>query len=74
MHLPGVAKLGPSYANLKLSWEKGWGHETNCAPKLIGLIVGALAISLGAPFWFHILQHFMAIREAEATPKKKAEQ
>jgi len=34
------------------------------AKKILGLLVTALAISLGAPFWFDLLKQFMHIRNA----------
>ena len=41
------------------------------AKKIFGLIVTALAISLGAPFWFDLLKQLMNIRTAGTAPKKK---
>lgn len=35
---------------------------------LVGWLITALAISLGAPFWFDVLQKFMAIRQSGNKP------
>ena len=40
--------------------------------KVIGLLLSALAISMGAPFWFDILRKMVAFRK-EMTPEKKEE-
>ncbi|HVK99190.1 MAG TPA: hypothetical protein VM553_05225 [Dongiaceae bacterium] len=39
--------------------------------KLAGLLVSIVAISLGAPFWFSILQRFMQVRAAGVAPEEK---
>jgi hypothetical protein len=36
--------------------------------KLIGLLLTAVAASLGAPFWFDILNKFMNVRAVGASP------
>lgn len=38
--------------------------------KLIGLLVTALAVSLGAPFWFDLLKKLVAIRNGRQSGKK----
>jgi hypothetical protein len=44
--------------------------------KLIGLLITALAVSLGAPFWFDLLNKFMVVRSTikphEKSPEEKA--
>ena len=42
-------------------WGIVWGH-------LLGWILTALAVSLGAPFWFDMLNRFMNIRNAGRAP------
>jgi hypothetical protein len=37
--------------------------------KVAGLMVSIFAVSLGAPFWFDVLQKFMQVRGAGTTPK-----
>ena len=39
--------------------------------KLLGLALTALAASLGAPFWFDVLNKFMAVRGAGKAPEEK---
>jgi len=50
----------------------GWGWVM----KGVGLLLTALAISLGAPFWFDVLNKFMVVRSTvkpeEKSPKEKA--
>lgn len=41
-----------------------------CA-KIAGLLVSAFAISLGAPFWFDLLQRVMRVRLAGVSPREK---
>jgi hypothetical protein len=36
--------------------------------KILGLLMSALAVSLGAPFWFDTLSKFMNVRGAGAKP------
>jgi hypothetical protein len=65
----------------------GWG-ETNGVPagltpgqraywlwlgsKLLGLLITALAVSLGAPFWFDLLNKVMNIRGTGQKPEEKS--
>ena len=42
--------------------------------KLFGLFISVLAISLGAPFWFDVLQKFMQIRQTGISPREKNKQ
>jgi len=60
-------------AGLNLGWEGIELCEINWLSKIIGLIVSGFAVSLGAPFWFEILQRFMNIRGAGAQYNKKDE-
>lgn len=53
----------------------GW---TNCpdalqawASKVVGLLISIFAISLGAPFWFSVLQRFMQVRATGQLPHEK---
>ena len=39
--------------------------------KVLGLLLTALAASLGAPFWFDVLNKFMAVRGAGKAPEEK---
>jgi hypothetical protein len=63
-----VSKL--EQTGLTLGWEKEAKEKIDWFAKVVGLFVSALAVSLGAPFWFQILQRFMQIRGSGATPKK----
>ncbi len=49
-----------------------WGNVAWLAPaKLIGLLLTAFAISLGAPFWFNLLQRLVNIRGSVQAGKAK---
>ncbi|BBO68535.1 hypothetical protein DSCA_24650 [Desulfosarcina alkanivorans] len=58
--------------NLPLGWRldnlpQGWQWLT----KIIGLMVTALAVSLGAPFWFDLLNRFVRVRSSvKPVPRK----
>jgi hypothetical protein len=54
-------------ANLQLGWKdfpKGFDAWLS---KIAGLIVSIFAVSLGAPFWFDVLQKFMQVRVTGAS-------
>jgi hypothetical protein len=44
---------------------------TVTAIQIIGWVLTAIALSLGAPFWFDLLQKFMNVRGAGAKPKRE---
>jgi hypothetical protein len=48
---------------------KGWAEWL---VKLLGLFISALAISMGAPFWFDVLKKMIGVRK-KMTPAKKEE-
>ena len=50
---------------------KVWPIIKESFGKLIGLIISALAISLGAPFWFEILNKLVNLRGAGHNPSTK---
>jgi hypothetical protein len=56
-------------SGLQLGWRNcpGWSE---IPVKLAGLLVSILAVSLGAPFWFDLLQRFMRVRATGAAPGK----
>jgi hypothetical protein len=58
---------------LPLGWESTPKKE-EWVNKLIGLLLTALAISLGAPFWFDILNKITKIRSTGAEPKPAAKE
>lgn len=55
-------------------WDDFFGtFRSHWLAKTAGLLISIIAVSLGAPFWFDILQRFMQIRAAgqkPGTPKK----
>jgi hypothetical protein len=57
--------------NIPLGWESMPSKE-EWANKIIGLLLTIFAISLGAPFWFDILNRIIKIRSAGVEPKPAA--
>ena len=62
-----------SALNLPLGWRRdnlpqGWQWLT----KIIGLVFTALAVSLGAPFWFDLLNRFVRVRSSVKPTSRKA--
>ena len=60
-----------SSASIHLGWTgppTGFGGFLS---KVIGLLVSILAISLGAPFWFDMLNRVMQVRAAGVSPREK---
>jgi hypothetical protein len=56
---------------LALGWKTNKGESFNFGSLLrsvLGWIITALAISLGAPFWYDLLNKFMKLRSSVATP------
>lgn len=59
------------------TWLFQWGKlifSTAGISKFFGLLISILAISLGAPFWFDILNRVMQVRAAGASPREKKTQ
>lgn len=51
---------------------RGWTQWSNALNRhLLGWLLTALAISLGAPFWFDMLNKVIAVRAAGKLPEKK---
>jgi hypothetical protein len=47
-------------------WASRW-HWDNCVMKVLGIILTALLLSLGAPFWYGALQNLLRLRSSLAT-------
>lgn len=56
---------GASWFSVQTLW-LGWLVKN----RLLGWILSALAISLGAPFWFDLLNRFMRVRNAGVSPQE----
>jgi hypothetical protein len=64
----GWSRQGDAFKKLKGSWAYvGWGLG-----KLLGLLLTALAASLGAPLWFDVLSKFVSIRASGKIPEDPA--
>lgn len=55
-------------SGLQFGWKGFPTRWDEILQKLAGLLVSIVAISLGAPFWFSVLQRFMQVRAAGVTP------
>jgi hypothetical protein len=53
-----------------MGW-KEWPSPIEWPAKVIGLLVSIFAVSLGAPFWFDILQRVMRVRQSGISPREK---
>lgn len=64
--------------NLPLSWapadEKIPVDLTGWFYKITGLLITALLVSLGAPFWFDLLTQFVSLRSSGKAPPKTSEE
>lgn len=57
-----------SRAGLKMGWETLPQTPGDWLAKVGGLLISIVAISLGAPFWFSVLQRFMKVRATGMLP------
>jgi len=55
-----------------LGWKSRPSNAGDWWNKLAGLALTAFAVSLGAPFWFDLLNRFMNIRAGGKSPEEKA--
>jgi hypothetical protein len=58
-------------AGLRFGWQESPSTVSGWLAKGAGLAVSLLAVSLGAPFWFSVLQGFMQVRAAGVSPREK---
>ncbi len=56
----------------RVEWRPWFWYRTAFWPKLIGLLVTAFALSLGAPFWFDMLNKVVNIRNAGRAPDERS--
>jgi hypothetical protein len=63
------AKFDLQSAGFRIGW-KGWPSPSEWLAKVAGLLVSIFAVSLGAPFWFDVLQRFMQVRAAGVSPRE----
>jgi hypothetical protein len=64
------ARVVLEVGGLQFGW-RSWPDGTELVSKIIGLLISIFAVSLGAPFWFDVLQRFMQVRQAGVTPQEK---
>lgn len=56
----------------QIEWRPWFWYRTTFWPKLIGLLVTAFALSLGAPFWFDMLNKVVNVRNAGRAPQERS--
>jgi hypothetical protein len=61
-----AAKIPIGWARVDDPWD--WNELDNWALRVAGWLLTALAVSLGAPFWFDMLNKLVALRGAGAKP------
>ena len=44
------------------AWRSTWQSPLSAIEKLVGLLLSAFAVSMGAPFWFDLLKNLVSIR------------
>jgi hypothetical protein len=64
---------GVQVAGIPLGWTAA-PQEGEWVNKFIGLLLSIFAVSLGAPFWFDVLNKIVSIRSVGSSPKEKKEQ
>ena len=67
------AKSELQSAGLAIGW-KAWPAGNQWLAKIAGLLVSIFAVSLGAPFWFDLLQGFMQVRAAGVSPRENTQE
>lgn len=67
------AELALQSAGLPMGW-KQWPSPIEWPAKVVGLLVSIFAVSLGAPFWFDMLQRVMRVRQAGISPREKKDE
>jgi hypothetical protein len=65
---------GVQTAGIPLGWRAAPQGGEGWVNKIIGLLLSIFAVSLGAPFWFDVLNKIVSIRSVGAPPKEKREQ
>lgn len=56
-------------AGVQLGWKDYPKTGGSLLTKIAGLLISIFAVSLGAPFWFDILQKFMQVRATGSSPR-----
>jgi hypothetical protein len=57
-----------------VSWTDPWNWLGLWLAKIFGLLITAVAVSMGAPFWFDLLNKFMVIRSTVKPHEKSREE
>jgi hypothetical protein len=68
----GLADLESELRPIPIGWstkQVQWDDPSWWLFKVFGLVFSALAVSLGAPFWFELLSKFMNVRGTGVKPK-----
>lgn len=65
-----LAALHDELRPFPLGWEEPLREDEHIMLRIIGLLISAFAVSLGAPFWFDILKRFADLRGSGAAPPR----
>ena len=69
--LQNTRELADSLARFDIGfWSQGWDYYRNIG-NFVGVLVTAIFIAMGAPFWFNTLQNLLSLRDALAPQKSK---
>lgn len=65
--------IGWYWSSVKKEWEQnaGWFMVSWVLSKVLGWIISAYAITIGAPFWFDLLKKIIQVRNAGVKPEEK---
>ncbi len=75
-YLQDTYKIRAQMERLPVGWwdaDNGDSNMGSWVTKIIGLLITALAVSLGAPFWFDVLDKLNSIRSAGKKPNTAVE-
>lgn len=73
LELPDLSKtIGELSLGIPIGWDNAPSNVYGWLLKLIGILASALAATLGAPFWFDLLNRFITLR-GSVKPRDKAD-
>ncbi|HEX6371538.1 MAG TPA: hypothetical protein VF006_21645 [Longimicrobium sp.] len=64
-------RIGLTDADSTFTWRANWLRNAGFWAKLLGLLLTGIALALGAPFWFDLLNKVISIRAAGRSPEEK---
>lgn len=64
-------RIGVVDADSTFAWQAAWLVKPAFWAKLLGLLLTGIALALGAPFWFDLLNKVISIRASGRSPEEK---